>query len=188
MAKRRCTAKTKAGGQCKAAPLKGKKRCMAHQPRKDRDARGFGGPQEGSGRPPKPRTVDIMRELVEENAMAALKPYWATLGYEVKQRKDGSFYLEESGDGGAKMTASYEGTVYVSTTDDLRDQREAAEKIFDRAYGKPAQAVELSGKKGDPIELAHAFEDPDVRKTLHELKRSVADARGRGPGRPSAGD
>jgi hypothetical protein len=75
MAKRKCSAITKAGGRCRAAPLRDKEHCLAH----DAEARASTGfsAEAGKlgGRPRLPRPHEVMREKVEADIEKWLKPY-----------------------------------------------------------------------------------------------------------------
>lgn len=177
MAKRKCKGKTKAGKPCRAVPLKkgtelegvkvSGKWCRQHDQDLPDSAR-IGGAQPGAGRPRNPRVVDVMRERVESEIEAILKPYFDT--------------LKE-----ATEVAKYEGVVYTSEVPDLRARVEAAEKLLDRVYGKPTQVAEISAPGGAPL-LGELFADDKVREGLHGLKRAVAAARGERSGRAGTGD
>lgn len=177
MAKRKCKGKTKAGKACRAVPLKkgtelegvkvSGRWCRQHDEDLPDSAR-IGGAQPGAGRPRNPRVVDVMRERVEAEIEAILKPYFDT--------------LKE-----ATEVAKYEGVVYTSDVPDLRARVEAAEKLLDRVYGKPTQVAEISAPGGGPL-LGELFADDKVREGLHGLKRAVAAARGERSGRAGAGD
>jgi hypothetical protein len=183
--KRQCGKPTKAGGKCKNPPVKGKQHCVGHLSRKEKEALGFGGPQEGSGRPRKLRPSDVSRRLLEENVAAVLGPYWRTLGYDLCEGPDGQLHLEACKKGGAKVTATFEGEVSVSDVDDLGAQIAAAEKLQDRVFGRPRQ--EITGADGAPLQLevtgAAIVSDPDARKHAAELRRRVGSARSQQPGR-----
>src|SRR6516164_7783437 len=116
MARRRCKSKTKAGRQCRAAPLKGRDVCLAHSDGETRSSMQFVGGQPGSGRPRKPRVTDEMRRLVEEHAHAILSPYFASLGLELHD--DGSMTRCRA----AVIIAKHEGEVFASEVDDLGAQ------------------------------------------------------------------
>jgi hypothetical protein len=151
--KRKCVKQTKAGKRCQAFALKGKDVCLAHD-EKTRQMAGFGGAQPNAGRPPSPRPSEIARRLIEENILVLQKPYWNSLGYDVKLGPNGP-YLVEKEDGGAKIygVSAKNGAVYISEHDDLEAMQKAAERLQDRVYGKPKQTTELSGPDGGPVEL-----------------------------------
>src|ERR1035441_1892340 len=93
--KRGCTGKTKAGGRCRAAPLKGRSVCIAHADKKTRDNTRCGGSQPGAGRPPRPKAPDAARELLEEHPEIVLRPFFRTLGYDVRVSDDGELSRSE---------------------------------------------------------------------------------------------
>lgn len=151
----RCGKPTKKGPPCKNSPVKGKKRCIGHLPKKEKEALGFGGPQPGSGHPGKPKPTEIMRHLVEQHVQVVLAPHFRTLGYDVvRDDESGELTIVERKGGGAKLHGeSKAGIVKVSNHDDLGAHIAAAEKLLDRVYGRPKQATELTGAEGGPVEL-----------------------------------
>lgn len=183
MAKRRCNGTNAAGNPCDSPPLRkgtviddvkvSGDWCRAHDPELPDSARP-GGAQPGAGRPRLPRPSEIMQRLAEENVLALQRPYWRTLGYDVLIGPDGP-YLVELAEGGAKMSATFEGRVKVSQHDDLGAQMAAAEKLQDRVYGKPKQATEISGPDGGAVNVRNVdIADPDVRKWALDMIKSAA--------------
>ena len=173
--RRRCKGTTVKGKPCQAAALKGQDYCSAHDP----VSPGFGTPEQAKsaallgGRPKLVRPSEIAQRLIEDNALAIQRPYWRALGYEVKQREDGDFYLEEIAGGGAKIHATWEGEVSVSTHDDLGAQAKAASELQDRAYGKARQISELSGPNGGPIE-GRALQTDLSKLTVEEREQLLS--------------
>jgi len=49
---------------------------------------------------------------------------------------------------------------------DEKIRLQASEKIVERAYGKAAQAVELSGAEGEPLKIGITFNLKDTKKQL----------------------
>lgn len=147
----RCRRKTKAGKPCKNGSLPGRDHCMAHAPAEEKESRGFGGSQPGSGRPRKPRAVEVLRERIERDIEKWLQPLedarGATRGL-VVAIKGGGAELVEIPDHSVRLAA-------------VRD-------AFDRAYGKPTQPTELTGEDGGPIEQ-HAILDT-TKLSKDELK------------------
>jgi hypothetical protein len=163
-----CHGTTKRGTLCDAKPLKAGteiegvkvkgKHCRAHDPDLPASAR-FGSRAQAKeaakhgGRPPLPRPTDIARRLIEQNELALQRPYWRTLGYDVVLGKDG-LELVVLPDGGAKMHGeSKEGDIVASPYEDLGAQQEAAERLWNRVYGKPKQTQEITGADGGPVEI-----------------------------------
>jgi hypothetical protein len=150
---RRCQGTSKSGKPCRATPLRDQDWCNGHAPNLPESARFQGGAKPGAGRPPKARPSDIARRLVEENVAVVLRPHFRTLGHDVEISGDGLRLVPVEG-GGAKLHGtSKDGEVVVSAHDDLGAQVTASERIQDRLYGKPRQALEHTGPDGGPIEL-----------------------------------
>jgi hypothetical protein len=179
----------KKGEPCGAYARKGKTTCMGHADKVEQESAGFGGPQEGAGRPRKPRPSEIALALVEDNAAVLLEPYFATLGYSFVMGDNGPELVKRE-QGGAKVTATYEGAVIVSDVDDLAAQVAVAEKLKDRLYGRPRQ--EITGADGQPLQLevtgAAILSDPDARKHAAGLRRRVGATRAEQPGRARSRD
>lgn len=166
-----CTGTTKKGQPCKAAPLKGTTNCLAHSDQETRESTRFGGAQPNAGRPPMPKPTEIMRRLLEQNAVAALRPYWRTLGFDVEIGPDGP-RLVELADGGAKLYGtSKDGDVNVSRHDDLGAMMAAAEKLFDRVYGRPKQQTEITGDGGGPVEIVTPVTRPGQENLVALMTR-----------------
>lgn len=178
MTRRRCKAKTKRGTPCMAAPLSDSDFCISHAPEEIRGSTGFGGAQPGSGRPRNPKPSEIARKLIEENVVAVQRPYWRALGFDVVVGDSGPELVELEG-GGAKLSATWEGDVYVSEHEDLEAMQKAAERLMDRVYGKPRQ--EITGAEGAPLALevtgARIVDDAEAREHAARLRRSVGAGR-----------
>ncbi len=166
--KRRCTARTQKGEQCRNAALKGHMVCIAHAERKVKEARGFGGPQPNSGRPKKLKPMDIERDLMQRYVLAWMRPYWRALGFDVGVDEDGELYLMELAEGGIKIHGeSKDGDINMTDYDDLAAQISAAEKLRDRVFGRPKQTTEVSGPGGGKIEVdVTADEVKDAREAF----------------------
>ncbi|HET7053661.1 MAG TPA: hypothetical protein VFI09_07085 [Solirubrobacterales bacterium] len=146
--KRRCTARTKAGAQCRNGALPGQLVCLSHADRKIKKSAGFGGAQPGSGRPRKLKPAEVEQRLMENYAIAWMRPYWKILGFDVHIDDDGELVLTERPEGGAKLygTSAKDGTVCVSEHEDLGAQMAAAEKLRDRVFGRPKSMSEFKGE------------------------------------------
>lgn len=176
MSDRACAGTNSAGDPCGAAPLKGKDHCAAHDPEAPASSR-FGSPAQAreagrlGGRPALPKPSDIARRLIEENELALQRPYWRTLGYDVRIGNNGP-ELVELDEGGAKLFGtSKDGLVRVSSHEDLEAMQRAAERLQDRVYGRPKQQTEISGPEGAPIEVVPIAPDPDRAATIAALLR-----------------
>ena len=145
-ASRKCKAKTKAGKACRATGIMDNGFCMAHQPAEVRESLGFVADNGKGGRPRVPSPIEMKRKLIEDNVRVMVEPYFKALGYEIVEGEDGELTIQESGEGGVKLTASFQGHVSESEIDDIGAQIEVVEKLLNRVYGKPVQQTELSGE------------------------------------------
>jgi hypothetical protein len=163
---RTCSGTTRKGTPCKAAPLKGTDRCLAHT---DKEARGsirFGGPQPGSGRKPLPKPTELARQLVERHVTAIFRPHFKALG--LMLHDDGTTTKLDTG-----AIVVHHGQ--ATGIEDLGAQIAAARELLDRVYGKPRQATETSGPDGSPIEQLIVPTDADrARKVATILAEAGA--------------
>jgi hypothetical protein len=151
--KRACKGTTRAHKPCGANPLKpgtviegvtvSGQWCRQHDLDLPDSAR-IGGATPGAGRKPKPTPTEIARNLVEKYELALQRPYWLALGYDVRIGEDGPELVERA-DGGAKLFGeSKDGEIRVSSHEDLGAMIAAAEKLWDRVYGKARQRNEVT--------------------------------------------
>jgi hypothetical protein len=177
---RRCSATTRAGEPCRAAPLKGRETCSAHDPLSPGSTR-FGCPAQAreagvqGGRPRVPRSTELQRRLVEEHAGAVVRPYFRALGLDVDE--DGNVTRLERG--AIVVARDKEGNVHASDVEDLAAQITAAEHLLNRVYGKPRQQLEHTGPDGGPIEVKDAagvdlrrLSDDDLKELEGLLRRA----------------
>jgi hypothetical protein len=173
-APRRCAATNRRGQPCNAPPMRDRDFCCSHDPIRPDETR-FGSTEQAAaaaqlgGRPRIPRPREVAQRLVEENVAAVLRPHWLVLGYDVVAGEDGLVLARVPG-GGAKLTASWQGEVSVSPHDDLMTMVTASERLLDRVYGKPRQALEHTGAGGGPIDVR------DGRSDLRKLSTAELDA------------
>lgn len=169
--RRACRGTTRAGNPCRAPPLtatgatkyqlpaKDHDWCAAHHPDIPESSR-FGSHAQATeagqqgGRPAVPRTTEVLRKLVNDNALVLARPHFLTLGYDVRLGDDGEPYLVEVEGGGAKLYGTAKsGRVVVSEHNDLGAMMTAVEQLMNRVNGKPKQATEISGPEGGPVEV-----------------------------------
>lgn len=174
-----CTGTTRKGNPCAAHPLKGRDVCLSHADADTRASVGFV-PEAGNlgGRPRLPRPTEIGRQLAERHAIHLWRPHYRALG----------LYLNDDG----TTTPLEKGAVIVhqgeaTDVEDLGAQQAAAERIFDRIFGKPKQATEVSGPDGKPLG-AMFVTDPNLAEDARALLRRAASAGSDEPGGPRAGD
>ena len=172
-----CTGTTRAGGACKANPLKGTDRCLAHSDAETRGSVGFVPDNGKGGRPKMPKPSDVARRLIEENVAVLLRPHFRALGLELNDD-----LTVERLHRGAIVVHQGEAT----TIEDLGAQIAAAEKLLDRVYGKARQQVDLA------VEDDHAgtalITDPELREEARALLRRAAGLGPDEPSRPSSRD
>lgn len=170
---RRCKATTRAGNRCKAFALRDGDHCLSHDKNAREKAR-FSGKQENAGRPRKPKPTEIARRLVEENIVAVQRPYWRALGFDVEVTDEGPRLIEI--DGGAKLhgTQQRTGKVVLSEHDDLSAMMTAAERLQDRVFGRPRQALEVTGEDGGPIQTYDLSKL--TTEQIIELRQTLKDA------------
>jgi hypothetical protein len=129
---------------------------MAHQPKEVIESRGFGGAQPGSGRPRRPRAVDVLREQVEERLEEVLAPLWD--GLEAEKAVVVSGGQHEPG--------------FVEYVTDMPTRLRAAADILDRVYGRPKQTTEIAGPDGGPVRV----EVPRTAERAASVARILAGA------------
>jgi hypothetical protein len=177
-----CSGTTRKGEPCKANPLKGTDRCLAHSDAKTRESVGFVADNGKAGRPKLPRPAETARRLIEANQAAVLRPHFRVLGYDVVETPDGLELAPLDG-GGAKVygTEQRTGRVVVSEYDDLGAHVTASEKLQDRVYGRPKQATEITGPEGGPVQfetdLSNLSAD-DLRALKTLLAKAAATPKG----------
>jgi hypothetical protein len=160
MAKRACKGKTKAGKACRAAPLRDGDYCSAHDPISP-DSTRFGSPEQAAaaarfaGRPRTPRPTDLMREIVEDEVVAVLAPFFRAIGIDIEV-VDGELVKQPCTRPSRYVWAGPDDPAVHM--EDLGAQIAAAEKLLDRVYGKPRQALEHTGAGGGPIEVSEAMD------------------------------
>jgi len=175
---RQCIGTTKAGQLCKSPPLKGAATCLAHADEETRGSVGFGGPQDGGGRPRLPRATELQRQLVEAHAREVVRPYFRALGLDVEE--DGT--VRRLDRGAIVVGRDKNGGVHSSTVEDLNAQVAAvAEALLNRVYGRPRQALEHSGPEAGAIELDAADSGLDLSRLdepeLAQLQAMLSKAR-----------
>jgi hypothetical protein len=168
-------------GECKHTIVKGKRKgevcnrptyedtdaCWGHQSKEAKAEKGFGGAQQNSGRPKLKDPFDVAREAVRQHAELLIAPHFKALGFDIRieTTDDGPIlHLDKSEGGAAKLYGeSKDGVIVPSDLEDIGAQIAAAEKILDRLFGKPRQALELSGNDNGPIEVV-SVDRPEAEK------------------------
>lgn len=148
---KRCGYPKDDGTPCGAWRMKGKNTCVGHLDRKEKEAIGFGGPQEGSGRPKNPRVIDTLRDKVEERADEIMDVYFDAM------KATRAIVVGSGAD------------AFVDEVPDWPTRLRAVEALNDRAYGKPKQVSEISGPEGGPIEHVGIPDEDDFHFAAAQL-------------------
>lgn len=154
--------------------------CRAHDPELTDDLR-IQGPQPGSGRPRKPRPDEVAKQIIEAEVLAFLRPHLMALGLEVNFLDDGRPLVTVVPGAGAKVHGTTkDGEVIVSDHPDVEAMQKAAERLFDRVYGRPKQATEITGgpqpiKVEVPRTKERAVRVKDILSAAHVLETLTDD-------------
>lgn len=175
-----CTAKRKDGKPCTAPARKDQPTCWAHAPKEEQEKAGFGGAQPGAGRPRVPRPSEVIAQVILDNIAIVLKPYFKALGYDVIATPGQAVQLVHEGGGAKVIHRGWDGeraVTELSEIDDLGAQMQAAELLLNRAFGKPRQALELTGDEGGPIETSARLDTSKLSTDeLRDLAKLMAKA------------
>lgn len=158
--KRKCKGTTKAGQPCPTIPLNpgtivegyvmSGDYCRGHEPSlveaKLNIPKGMGGPQPGSGRPRKPRAVDVLKDWMEAHIDEVLAPLLDGLSAEKS-------VVVGNGKG-----------AHLETVPDRALRIQAARELLDRGYGRPKQTVD-----------AVVVSDEDLLERLAMMEGELAD-------------
>lgn len=153
----RCEAITKRGYPCRAKgvthdPDTGKLLCRIHAATEEErkvlmaQARAIRGQH-------KLKPHELMRQVIESNPIAFMQPYLDALGIRVVMVPDPNdpgllhptAVMDPSANGATLYGVSKEGEVVISRHKDIEAQQRAAERLFDRVYGKPKQTNIIAG-------------------------------------------
>jgi hypothetical protein len=99
------------------------------------------------------RPHELMRVVIESNPIAFMQPYLDALGVRIVFVPDENdpellhptAVADPTSNGTTLFGVSKEGHVIVSKHKDIEAQQRAAERLFDRVYGKPKQTNVLAG-------------------------------------------
>lgn len=166
----RCSSLTRKGQPCKAHPVLGTDKCMAHQDEEAKQSMGFGGAQEGAGRPPKPSAADFLREWFQEHEGEILDAMTNALRAE------------------RAVVVGNGPKARIEMVPDNGEQMRAVREAFDRYFGRPRQEVEISASEGTGMG-AVIITDPELQEAARELLHRAAQAAGEDePGGAGGGD
>jgi hypothetical protein len=151
MPRRSCKELNAQGKPCGGAPLAGLDVCIAHADEQTKAKLGFGGAENGAkgGKPRKLRTVDLMREWVEDHPEA-----FGVIKDALKAEK--------------AVVVGTGPTAALEMVPDWPTRIVAFRELMDRSYGRPVQASEVTVITEDVIDQA-------IRDLEAELARNDRD-------------
>lgn len=155
--KKVCRGETKKGGPCGAYPM-ANGFCISHQSLERREKLGHGNVNGHQAKKRDPLTAPLMmRRILEANAMAVLYPYLRAMGLKAMRHKPtGEIVIVPTPETRAKLYGiSKDGEVKMSQYEDLAAMMAVAEKMMDRVYGRPKQAISLAGEPDSaPVQVS----------------------------------
>jgi hypothetical protein len=142
----RCKAKTKAGFPCRSFARTPDGLCYYHSRSKEEQAI-LQEQAQAARKMNKAKPHELMRQIIESNPIIFMQPYLDSLGIRIVFVPDENDPLilhptavqDPSSNGSTLFGISKDGRVIVSKHKDLEAQQRAAERLFDRVYGKPKQ-------------------------------------------------
>lgn len=147
-------------GEVCGKPLWGDtEKCWGHQPKEVKEAKGFGGAQEGSGRPRRPREIELYQEVANE------------FQEEIRQALRDGLTAKRA------VVVGNGSDAHTEEVDDIPTRLKTVDMIADRLHGKPRQSTEISGPQGQPI-AATVITDSDVAEAARDVLRRAASSGG----------
>lgn len=163
----RCRAQTKAGRQCKARAVTDEGLCTWHS--SDAETQRIMMEQATAlRRRVQAKPHELMRTVIESNPVAFMQPYLDALGIRIVYVPDPAnpdllhpvAVADPTSKGQTLFGISKDGQVVVSDKKDLEAQQRAAERLFDRVYGRPKQTNIIAGvTDNDPTANIVPFDD-----------------------------
>jgi hypothetical protein len=172
-ARKKCSALTKNGMKCKSFAYTDDGLCHMHS--KSEEERQLLLKQARAVRDQaKLKPHELMRVVIESNPIAFMQPYLDALGIRVVFLPDvndpqilhPTAVVDPNSNGTTLFGVSKDGEVVVSKHKDIEKQQIAAERLFDRVYGKPKQTNIIAG--------AASQEDPQLVPFDAERQAEVA--------------
>lgn len=154
-AKPRCKATTIRDEPCKSPSVQANGFCVAHQPQEVKDSIGFGGAQPGSGRPRRPREIELYQEVATE------------FQEEIRQALRDGLTAKRS------VVVGNGPDAHTEEVEDIPTRLKTVDMIADRLHGKPRQATEISGPEGHPL-TTNIISDPEIAEAARAVLRRAA--------------
>jgi hypothetical protein len=160
----KCAGTKRNGDRCGANAIKGTDRCISHSDEETKKNAGFGGPQEGAGRPAQIKPTEALNQAFLEAAR------------EHRDKIIGAYI--EGLEADKSLVVGNGPSAHVASVPDIPTRITAAEKLTDRVVGKPRQSVEHSGPDGGPISTSHDLSGLSAQelRVLRALLEKAADA------------
>jgi hypothetical protein len=153
----RCEATTKVGYPCRGNattndPETGKRLCKTHAATEE-ERKIMMEQAQAVRRQAKLKPHELMRQVIESNPIAFMQPYLDALGIRVVMVPDPNdpnllhptAVMDPAANGATLYGVSKDGQVVISRHKDIEAQQRAAERLFDRVYGKPKQTNIIAG-------------------------------------------
>lgn len=194
---RRCSSVNAAGFPCKqyADRNNADGLCVFHQKTED-ERRILQQQAQIVRRQAKLKPHELMRQVIESNPVAFMQPYLDALGIRIvfvpdpndPQILHPTAVVDPQSNGSTLFGVSKDGHVIVSRHKDIEAQQRAAERLFDRVYGKPKQTNILhTGANNDDPSIV-PFDDKrqaEVAAILQAAQRPSHSANGPTPTTPT---
>jgi hypothetical protein len=169
----RCSALTKADRPCKSFAVTKDGLCHMHS-KSEAEQELLLAQARAVRKQAKLKPHELMRVVIESNPIAFMQPYLDALGIRVIFIPDANdpnilhptAVVDPSSNGATLFGVSKDGEVIVSKHKDIEKQQVAAERLFDRVYGKPKQTNIIAG--------AASQEDPQLVPFDAERQAEVA--------------
>jgi hypothetical protein len=157
----RCNGLTKAGRPCRSFAITEDGLCHLHS-KSEAEQKLLLDQARAVRQQAKLKPHELMRVVIESNPIAFMQPYLDALGIRVIFLPDANdpnvlhptAVADPASQGATLFGVSKEGEVVVSKHKDIEKQQVAAERLFDRVYGKPKQTNIIAG--------AASQEDPQL--------------------------
>jgi hypothetical protein len=175
----RCKGRTKLGSRCKSYAKTADGLCVRHSA-SEVEAKALMAQARAIRDQAKLKPHELMRAVVESNPIAFMQPYLDALGIKVVFVPDPADprilhpTAVAASDGALLYGVSKDGDVVVSKHKDIEAQQRAAERLFDRIYGKPKQTNIIAGANTQDDPNLVPFDDKrqaEVAAILESAKR-----------------
>ena len=144
------------GETCGKETWRGTNACWGHQPKEVKEEVGFGGAQEGSGRPRIPRPSELIIQKLEQRA---------------EELADKILQIAIEGSKTVVVPGGRDDPGFTEEVEDQQLQLRATQYAIDHLIGKAVQRNELVGG-GEPVQIDLTPSDEKARKIAQAIKES----------------